>query len=312
MVRYGASMVEQQRVMITGASGFIGSLLYDTLSAQGLQVFGTGGPTSQRHIAYEIRSEAASMAVVSEINPDVVIHAAAISSVTKGRPEDYYAVNVVGTENLLKAVSTLGKKVRFIFLSTAGVYGNQRVEVLSEDLTPLPRHHYGISKLAAEHVVGLYADKIDSTILRPFNIIGPNQDESFIVPKLVNAFAMKDEVIRLGNINVYRDFMDVWTSVAIIAKLIDSPASFGKVINLCTGHGTSLLELLDALRGLTGQSPRIEQAPEFMRSNEIWRLTGDATKLRASVGDEMLRTPPIEDILSIMLDERRASLDASR
>lgn len=306
--RYGSAMIKQRRVMITGASGFIGSLLYQTLISQGAEVFGIGGASSTRHTACDIRNEDDVASTVKAIDPDIVIHTAAISSVTKGKPVDYYTVNVAGTDNLLRALSAQKKKTRFVFLSTAGVYGNQPVEVLSEDLFPLPRHHYGISKLAAEHVVGLYADRVDTTILRPFNIIGPNQDISFIVPKLVAAFARGDDVIRLGNLNVFRDFMDVWTAVDIIIGIIDNPASFGEVINLCTGHGTSLLELIDTLRALTGHSPQIEQAAEFMRPNEIWRLTGDASKMRSIMGRKVLRNRSLQAILSAMLEERRSSL----
>ena len=273
-----------------------------------MRVFGAGGQATSQDVSCDIRSPESVTQVIREVDPDIVIHCAGISSVTKGKPLDYYNVNVVGTENLLDAVAANGKRARFIFLSTAGVYGNHPLEVLDESLRPEPIHHYGISKFAAERVVHLYETVMDVTIFRPFNIIGPGQDRSFIVPKLVNAFARRDAVIRLGNIHVYRDFLDVWTAVGIIADVIDRPASFGEVLNLCTGHGTSLMDLITALQEITGHEPRIEQAAEFTRKNEIGRLTGSPDRLRAMVGAEALQARPIVDVLRVMLEHQHAEL----
>lgn len=301
-------MNQAKRVLVTGASGFIGAMLRPVLAARGYEVFGTGGQATAGNLKCDIRSPQSVEQAVAQADPDIVIHCAGISSVTKGKPLDYYDVNVVGTDNLLNAVARRGKRARFIFLSTAGVYGNHPTDVLDESLCPEPVHHYGISKLAAERVALLFRDQMDLTIFRPFNIIGPGQDRSFIVPKLVNAFARRDEVIRLGNIHVYRDFLDIWTAAGIIADVIERPVSFGEVLNLCTGHGTSLMELITGLQQLTGHEPRIEQAAEFIRKNEIWRLTGSQDKLRAIVGTDALHARPIVEVLRTMLEQHHAEL----
>jgi nucleoside-diphosphate-sugar epimerase len=297
--------------LVTGISGFFGSVLADCLALRGYEVFGTttGTPTPG-HYPCDIRDPAQVQSVFERLAPDVVVHCAAISSVTSNPPLDYYETNVIGTENILNAATKLQKPIRFIFISTAGVYGNQKVELLDEGLAPLPVHHYGMSKFCAERLVLMRSDVLDSTIIRPFNIVGPGQHASFIAPKLVAAFASGQRQLKLGNIDVYRDYIDLDLACATVVELIGSARSHGEVVNLCTGVGTSLRELLAILQGIAGYEIEIVSAEEFTRKDEVWKLLGSREKLDRLLGHP-LHYAPLDETLRRMFDLARQS-SASR
>lgn len=289
------------RVLVTGATGFVGACVYAILQRDGHEMKGTTKSRPHGNIVYcNIEDAGGVAALISDFQPDVVIHCAAISSVISSQTPEYYMSNTVGTENILKSISNNEKTCRFIFISTAGVYGNQDVEILHEELCPKPVHHYGMSKFCSERLVKNYKDVIDYTIIRPFNIIGENQDASFIVPKLSRAFAARDPVIRLGNLDVYRDYLDIREASQIICHITFRPEAIGETYNLCSGKPTSLNELLDLFRRFTGHDIKVEVAPEFVRKNEVWRLIGDATKLKALIGDAVSSIPMEECIQRII------------
>jgi GDP-6-deoxy-D-talose 4-dehydrogenase len=290
-------------IFITGISGFIGSELARQMALAGHTVTGssfTGG--SKNHFKCDIRKPEEILAVIEGAQPEIVIHAAALSSVTLGRTMDYYESNVLGTENVIAAVNALGGRRRLVFISTAGVYGNQKEEVLTEDLPPLPVSHYGMSKLVCERMLANVADAHDITIIRPFNIIGAGQNKSFIVPKLVQHFAERKQSVRLGNLDPVRDYIDVQTCCNIIAQLTMAPAAYGETVNLCAGTGTSVRDLLAVLSDLTQHSIEVIPAPEFMRKSEVWRLLGGATKLHRLL-PQQISPRPFKDVLAEMLTE---------
>lgn len=279
------------RILVTGATGFVGSHLYTLLSQDNHEVFGTTKSKPSGNIFYcNISNESAAFELVEKVQPDVIIHSAAISSVTSSSNYEYYLSNTVGTENILRAAASLRQRVRFVFLSTAGVYGNQNTELLSEYLCPKPVHHYGMSKFCCERIISNFAEAIDYTILRPFNIIGEGQNFDFIVPKLCRAFVQRQAVLRLGNIDVYRDYIDIVEATAIIRRIVFLKEAIGGTYNLCSGKAVSLKELLTLFQKFTKHDIKVEVAPEFVRKNEIWRLIGDTTKLKALIGDAI---PPI-------------------
>jgi len=292
------------RILLTGSTGFVGARLQEVLSAAGHEVVGTttGLPSDgRRYCNIEDRDGVA--ALMHEVQPEIVIHCAAISSVTAGRPMEYYRINTVGTENLADCFADVPARKRFVFVSTAGVYGNQDAEVLHEELCPLPVHHYGLSKFCAERVVQNYSGAFEFTIVRPFNIVGEAQNQGFIVPKLVNAFHDRLDVVRLGNLDVYRDYIDINDAVKIIAMLALSSSGRSEVVNLCSGKPVSLKDLIKALEAITQHSIAVEVAPEFVRRNEVWRLLGDTSKLARLLGG-MPVLIPIEETLRRMLAAR--------
>lgn len=269
------------RILLSGATGFLGRHLFRHLEAMGHEMFGTANrPQVDAPIFYcDIRDPLSVEAVFRQVQPDIVIHCAAISSVTSSATQAYYRVNTVGTENMINAAVALPGRTRFMFVSTAGVYGNQDTDHLHEGLCPKPVHHYGMSKFCAERVLMNHAEQLDYTIIRPFNIIGEGQAGEFIMPKLVNAFRQRLPVVRLGNIQVFRDYIDVSDACELIARLTFNPAAIGEACNLCTGRPVSIQELIDLLIDITGHDIKAEVDQAFVRKNEVWRLLGDVGKL---------------------------------
>lgn len=291
------------RVLVTGMTGFFGAKIAECLRARAFDVFGTtSGPALPLCYPCDIRDSAQVDALVERISPDVIVHCAAISGVTINLAVEYYQTNVLGTENLLKSAGHLGKRVRFMHISTAGVYGNQSREFLDEDLEPLPVQHYGLSKYCSERLVKVNAENLDFTIIRPFNIIGAGQSRNFIVPKLIAAFAARQAQIRLGNIDVYRDYVDVDSACEIVCDLVGMTRSFCETINLCTGIGTSLREVLSYMAKIGGYEIEVIVAPEFVRLDEVWKLLGSRIKL-----DRILGRPipmyPVEKTLLKMYEQ---------
>ncbi|SDC06686.1 Nucleoside-diphosphate-sugar epimerase [Sphingomonas sp. YR710] len=289
------------KVLVTGSSGFIGQHLMRELGAKGYDAAGVSTQQSADSI-YEcdIAQFEQIDAVVDNFRPDVVIHTAGIAAVTAADVLRYYSVNVIGTENLLEALRRTGAQTRLLFLSTAGVYGNRDAEFLSEALAPQPVSHYGFSKFSCERLVENYIDEVVYTTIRPFNIIGPGQNPSFLVPKLVSTFARGERTIKLGNLDVLRDFMDVRVSAEKIVSLIERESSFGEQVNLCTGVATSLYSLIKDLEDIAGYEIEIEQAVGLVRRSEVWRLVGCPLKLRALLDDRSEPTP-VRDILLEMM-----------
>lgn len=268
-------------IFVTGASGFIGARLCVLLRELGHTVFAASkeAATNPQDALFNLSDQESVTAAVQRANPDVIIHLAALGTVTGPDPKAYYDINALGTERLIKAMRSLGRRVRFILVSTAGVYGNQAAKVLSEEMAPLPVHHYGFSKFVAERLTLVVREHHDVTIVRPFNVIGRGQRGDFIVPKLVDHFVRRAPVVRLGNIDVTRDYINLDAACSVLIEAIGAERTFGEVINLCSGRPTSLRELITHLGELTGHDIEVEVAQEFTRSNEVWHLVGSTEKL---------------------------------
>ncbi len=291
------------KIFITGGSGFFGRNLANYLRRKGHEVTG-GSRTANKGLgieAFDLGSVDGMYQVLALHQPDIIIHTAALSSVTEGRTLDYYAVNTLGTENLLNAVDRLKKRTRFIYISTAGVYGCQATDILHEDLVPNPVSHYGISKFAGECLVRAeFSKRHDVMVIRPFNIIGAGQKSGFIFPKIVHHFKNRMDVIRLGNLEPRRDYLDVESCCNYTDQLIFNKEAYGSVVNMCSNHGTSVRELVDAMVRITKHTIDIEVAPEFVRANEVWSLRGSDTHLK-SLCKEPVTAAPIDDVLKAML-----------
>ena len=291
------------KVLITGATGFFGGALYDAYMRHGYDTWGTSTTVNQgRILKCDINDEEEVLRIIGHVQPEIIIHAAALSSVTRWDGLDYYKINVSGTENLLTAFNKLGDIAKlFVFISTAGVYGNQDINVLSESLMPNPVSHYGLSKFVAEQLVKSRSIAFDYLIFRPFNLIGAGQHQEFIFPKLVSHFAQKADCICLGNVNTYRDYMSVSTAAEIVRHCVESGCK-NSVFNLCTGHGYSIREIMLKLHRLSDHMPKIEIDPKFVRQNEVWSLVGNPEKMKSGCGDFALTLNFDEDVDRVLKD----------
>ena len=268
------------RVLVTGLSGFTGPYLARALAAAGHDVIGVDVTSGFDLLRPESLAEA-----LAAHAPDYVVHLAALSSVTHGNAAELYAVNAVGTSNLLEAIARAQPSVRKVLLaSSANVYGNADADPIDENVAPAPVNHYACSKLAMEFIARTWLDRLPIVIARPFNYTGPGQTESFLVPKLVAHYARKRPVLELGNIEVERDFSDVKMVVDAYTRLLAADSA-GCVVNICSGIGRSLHSILDALAAITGHRPEIRVAAHLVRRAEVHRLVGSNARLRGLIGE---------------------------
>jgi GDP-6-deoxy-D-talose 4-dehydrogenase len=283
------------RILLTGAHGFTGTAFSQRAARDGHDL---------QALSCELTDADAVQAEVLAIAPDVIVHLAAISFVGHGDDLAFYKVNVLGTLNLLSALTRLPKvPARVLLASSANVYGNCERSPIAETQPPAPVNHYAMSKLAMEHMARPYLDRLPIVFTRPFNYTGPGQAVNFVIPKLVDHFARKAPTIELGNLNVEREFNDVEMVCEAYLQLLVHGVP-GETYNVCSGQPYTLQHVIDALVQLTGHSPEITVNPAFVRANEVHRLCGNPEKLSALMaaqGVEMAH-PLLQNTLARMLE----------
>jgi nucleoside-diphosphate-sugar epimerase len=287
------------RIILTGSAGFTGHYFRARAEAEGHEIVPlTVDLTDKLALATEVACAA----------PDAVVHLAGIAFVDHADNAAFYAVNTVGTTNLLQglvaATSAAGQQPRVLIASSANVYGNCDRSPISEDQAPAPVNHYAMSKLAMEHMARTYSDSLPLVLARPFNYTGPGQSSSFLIPKLVDHFARRLPQIELGNLHVEREFNDVRMVCDAYLALLDKGVP-GEVYNVCSGHPYTLQAVITALEELTGHHMQVTVNPAFVRANEVHRLCGNPDKLMACTGP--LPAYALKDTLSNMLAAARAS-----
>ncbi|HEX8601666.1 MAG TPA: NAD-dependent epimerase/dehydratase family protein [Pseudoduganella sp.] len=293
-----------KRALVTGIAGFTGRYVALELRAAGYEVFGLASPGSKEQgpdtVAVDLTDRAALAAAVHALQPDVVVHLAAIAFVAHSDVEQIYRVNVTGTRNLLEALATAPKKPSAVLLaSSANIYGNADAGVIGEEVPAAPANDYAVSKLAMEYMARLWMDKLPLVIVRPFNYTGVGQAENFLLPKIVAHFRRREARIELGNLHVWRDFSDVRVVAASYRHLIAAgQAAIGKTFNVSSGKAWSLGEALDMMGAIAGYKIDVHVNPAFVRANEVVRLTGDNTRLQGVVGP--IDPPPLEHTLRWM------------
>lgn len=297
------------RTFVTGAAGFTGRYICRALAERGHEVHGLvhGAPADPLagvaavHDA-DLADLAAMRRIIEDVRPDHVLHLAAIAFVAHGNVEQMYRSNVVGTRQLLEALSGISRKPRSIVLaSSANIYGNAREGVLEETQEPCPANDYGVTKVAMESVASLYRERLPLIIARPFNYTGRGQSPDFLIPKIVAHVRERRPVIELGNLDVARDFSDVRTVAEAYARLLETPAAVGGTFNLCSGLGTTLHEALDLAMSISGHRLDVRVNPAFVRANEVRNLTGSPARLHSVIGS--LPSIPLEATLRWMIED---------
>lgn len=277
------------RVAVTGASGFTGQHLFPALRHRGFD------PIS---LDVDLTDAPAVAAAVQSLSLDGLIHLAARAFVASDDWRPFYDVNQIGTLTLLDAVARHRPGIRCILASSAQVYGAGCSGLIGEEQRPRPSNHYGTSKLCMELGAERWRDRLEIVIVRPFNYTGVGQQDQYVIPKLVDHFKRRVPVIKLGNIDVRRDFGDVRTVVSAYAGLleVDRPPP---VVNIAAGRLNSIREIHAQLAELAGFAPRIEINPAFVRADDVPELGGDVSLLAATLPD--WRPRALHDLLSWML-----------
>jgi len=284
--------MKKKMVLLTGASGFTGWYVRFELERAGYDVVDSN---------VNLKDYNKTLDLVSITQPRYVIHLAAVSFVGHGDVKDIYETNLIGTINLLKALSSMKYSLeKVVIASSANIYGSTKHERIAESMQPKPSNHYGVSKYAMEMACGMWLDELPILIVRPFNYTGVGQAEHFIIPKIVKHYKSRLRSIELGNVDVYRDFSDVRNVASWYAAALNFDDGITHV-NFCSGVLTSLRDIIGHLSRITGYEIEIEVNPDFVRAGEIKRLCGDNSLLRELIGNmDMI---PIEKTLSWMINK---------
>ena len=289
-----------KRILITGSSGFTGCYVIKELLNFGYEVFGLTSDGSVTGTIIDLNDQNAVKSVIDYVKPTSVIHLAAIAYVDHGLESDFVKVNVEGTSCLLNQLRKFSSSLdNIIVASSANIYGNSVTgSPISEDTVPNPQNFYAESKLLMEERIKSDFMDLPITIVRPFNYTGVGQSINFLVPKIVRAFKDNQNVLRLGNIEVSRDFSDVRFVAKAYSRLIESKVS-GELLNICSGRPYSIRWILQFCEKFTRHKMIVESDEKLRRSNEVKTLWGDPSHMVKVLGEGSMYT--LDDTLSWML-----------
>lgn len=304
-----------KRLLVTGSEGFVGSNLIKALDESKYEIVATCLPQlipkRGKYVALDILDLDLTIEVFKQYQPDAVFHLAAVSSVARSFRDRAvaYNTNITGTANVLEAARSLGKKVRFYFISTCEVYGGG--EHLAEDAPVVLKNPYAISKYAAELIcIDFHGDGLETVILRPFTHTGPGQAETFVLPTIAKQISEIEKgkrapLIELGNIQARREFLNIKDIVRAYALALDRCAA-GDVYNIASGQGYTIAELVEIFARLAKKEFELKVNPTKMRKNDIPVLFGDGSKFSRLTG--WSPTVKIEKTLEDLLNYWRAKV----
>jgi GDP-4-dehydro-6-deoxy-D-mannose reductase len=295
--------VERGTVLVTGASGFVGSHLMDRLP----------GAVGWSRKDFDLLDRDAVRARIRELMPSIVYHCAGAPHVAPSwantmRP---LANNVLATHYVLDALRRTGGTCRVLIPGSAYVYRSSDAP-LAENAEVAPANPYALSKLAQEQL-GLRSvaeDGVDVIVTRSFNHTGPRQAPSFAASAFARQLArieagLEAPVMHVGNLDARRDMTDVRDTVRAYELLIERGRP-GVPYNVCSGVAYAIGELLESLKSRVRVPVRVEVDRSRLRPNDTPLLVGDPSRLRAETG----WTPeiPFEKTLDDLMDYWREAV----
>lgn len=286
------------RILITGATGFVGSHLVKRLADQKEQDLCTlqryvtgryvlGAEHGIKTMFCDVRDHFAVRAAIREIQPEVVIHLAAVSPVSYSydHPNEVMETNLIGTVNLAEScLREVPHFKHFLFASTSETYGNGPVPK-REDTPQCPNSPYSVSKHAAEKYI-LYmwdAYKFPMTVLRAFNTYGRRDNTHFLVERMLVQM-LRGETVKLGDPTPERDLLYVDDHADAYLTCIDNPKAIGKIFNFATGQKITVKALVEKMKEMTGFRGQVLWDTIPRRPLDIQFLYGDASKAKSVLG----------------------------
>ncbi len=297
---------QEKKVLVTGAGGFIGSHLVEELAR--------GNARVSAFVHYNSRNDWGNLELLPDdllrrINIitgdirdpfcvrnavkgcDTVFHLAALIAIPYSylAPRDFVDTNVQGTVNVMQACRDEGIK-KVVHTSTSEVYGTAVYTPIDERHPLQGQSPYSASKIAADKMVESYYNSFDLPVatIRPFNTFGPRQSARAVIPAICVQILSGRKEIHIGRLNPVRDFTFVRDTVKGFLKIAESERSVGEVINVGSGKGISIGDLLNKIIGLTGREIDIQGDNERMRppKSEVMTLLCDNSKAKKLVGWE--------------------------
>lgn len=310
-----------KKILVTGASGFVGSHLIDLLIKNNeTSIVGTYnsenslanlGENKIEAIKVDLTSQKEVADLISKVKPDVLYHLAAFTSPSESfdSPNETFANNISCQINLLEEIKK-NKLVdtKILVVSSAEVYGLVEKEDLpiDEDTSFNPTNPYAVSKLAQDFLGRQYflAHNLKIVRVRPFNHIGPGQSPNFVVSSFAKKIAeiekgKRKPILPTGNLNTKRDFTDVRDTVKAYTSLIEKGEN-GEVYNAGSGVSYKISEILDMLLSYSKAKITVESDKSLLRPIDNPELVCDFSKLKNLTG--WTPTIPIEKTLKDTLD----------
>ncbi|MDI6828697.1 MAG: GDP-mannose 4,6-dehydratase [Armatimonadota bacterium] len=316
-----------ETTLITGVGGFVGRHLAELLVKTGAVVCGTIYSDDEvspdkpipgvELMVCRLEDQSSVERVISQVQPSVVYHLAAQSSVTYSlaNPVSTFRSNVMGTLHLLEELRKLSNLRAVILISSAEVYGivPESKLPITEDTAFDPVNPYACSKACVDLLGAQYFRTFHLPVirLRPFNHIGPGQSDAFVASDFAHQISdieagLRSPKLVVGNLDARRDFTDVRDIVRayILAAEKCTP---GEVYNICSGRSVSIREILDKLLSLTSVNVEVVQDAERMRPSDLPILVGDYSKFRAKTGwaPEIPLDQTLEDVLNYWRSTRQ-------
>jgi len=315
------------RYLVTGAAGFIGSNLAEALTADGHEVVGVEGftPYYEREVKENnlsrLRGRDGFSLVERDLREasldvcldgvDVVMHLAGQPGVRSSWGEefqDHVGHNIVATQRLLEAVRDAGVK-RFVYASSSSVYGNAASYPTRETDLPRPFSPYGVTKLSAEHLCGVYAANwgVPTVSLRYFTVYGPRQRPDMAFHRFIEATLAGRALDLYGDGGQRRDFTFVSDVVAATRMAAECESPPGTVLNIAGGSHATIREVLELIGEAAGTPPIVNSLPG---------VPGDVAETRAECNraDEVLGWRPaigLSEGLAAQVAWHRSRLGAS-
>ena len=287
----------KKQVLITGTCGFAGRHMCDYLAALperpkiiGIDVLDTPPSTCDCFYEADLSDDKSVEEIIKQTNPDFIIHFAG----TFGKYDnlEIYKANVLSIIALLEAVRQYVPEVVMITAGSAAEYGRIKPEQLPVDeQTPCePVLPYGLSKHLATQIALYYhrVHNIRTMVIRPFQLIGKGVNTQLapgaFAEQLKQAISKGSKVIKVGNLESYRDFLDIHDAVEAIWALCQNPAP-GEIYNLCSGKPTKIADLLQTMIDLCAADVKVEVDPSRLHSRiDVSKVYGSYQKIRKHCG----------------------------
>jgi UDP-glucose 4-epimerase len=286
-----------KKILITGATGFIGSTLFNHLQAQGHEIFVIDNLSFGNKDLINVKREnfyfqdiidgAKVNSIINTIKPQWVIHLAAIHFIPFCNENPMLAsnTNIMGTRNILRACEKTKSVEKFFFASTAAVYPISDLGYKETDQT-IPMDIYGLSKIAGEHLCQEFHLRtgVSTIICRFFNAFGPNETNPHLIPVIQEQVNAGKRIIQLGNLEPKRDFIHTYDMAMAIQFLLEKFNEGIDVFNLGRGIEYSVVEIVKAFEDALGESIKIEVDPARVRKVERMHLLADISKISNFTG----------------------------
>lgn len=291
-------------ILVTGAEGFIGSHLVETLVNQGRHVramalynsFGSYGwldtlsPKVRDKIELIMGDVRDPFSVREAMRGcDAVMHLAALIAIpySYAAPSSYIDTNVSGTLNVVQAARDLGIR-KVVHTSTSEVYGTAQYVPIPETHPLVGQSPYSASKIGADQIAYSYycAFKTPVAIARPFNTYGPRQSMRAVIPTMILQAVSGDGTLSLGALHPTRDFNFVLDTVAGMIAILDHEKSVGETINIGSGYEITIGDTVKLVSEITGKKLEVktDQARIRPEASEVERLLCDNTKINSLLG----------------------------